>query len=433
MVMLDVFNRLKNELQLQLYVLHYNHKWRKKSYLDLELVKKYCLENNIRFLCKESKGKIVQNEEIASEQRYLFFRDAFQQYDLKYIFTAHHKDDQFETVLFRLVRGTGPNGLLPIKQILLSYENTSFYRPFLKFTKEEIKNYAKENKIKYCNDITNLELKYKRNLIRLKIVPLLKKINSEAMNNVLACSKLAYSQSLVLDKYFSSLLKKLVVGRVRKENIAIDRKEFFKLEPYTQIAFFYWLLSWLGIKGSVSKIELFKELINNTGRVDLSSGYLLIVTNSLISIGKEKLNLEVLSNGKKAETIIFRLNSKDKKIVLNDKEVFALKKFKDKLFRRVFPSDKEKTAYVDLGRYKDKLLMLRYREQQDVFQPLGYTSTTKLKNYLINKKIPSSKRYNLPLLCFGKEVLWLPGYALSEKLRVNKKPTHVLRIGDCSE
>lgn len=433
MVMLDVFNRLKYELRLKLYVLHYNYKWRKKSYLDLELVRKYCLRNKIRFLYKESKGRVVKNEEVARDQRYLFFKDVFKQHSLKYIFTAHHRDDQFETVLFRLARGTGPNGLLPIKEMLLSYGGTRFYRPILKFTKEEIKSYAKEKKIKYCNDVTNQDPQYKRNLIRLKIIPLLKQINPEAMNNILSCSELAYFQSMVLDKHFSSLLKKLSANKSEKENISIGRTKFLKLEYYIQITFLYWLLSYLGIKGSVAKIELLKELIDNIGQMDLSNNYVLIVTNKSISINKKNLNFGIYDNGKKNKTVVFRLNGQDKKIILSDKRAFILKQFKNKSFSRAFPLDKQKTAYVDLEQYKDKLLMLRCREPQDVFQPLGYSSVAKLKNYLINKKIPSGRRYNLPLLCFGKEVLWLPGYALSEKLRVSIKPTHVLRVIESDE
>ena len=116
MVMLDVFCKISKEWNLKLYVMHYNHKWREKSYIDTELVKKYCKKNKINFLYNENKGKILKDEEIARNERYSFFEKCAKKFSLKIICTAHHKDDQLETVLFRLARGTGPNGLSPIKE-----------------------------------------------------------------------------------------------------------------------------------------------------------------------------------------------------------------------------------------------------------------------------------------------------------------------------
>ena len=95
-----------------------------------------------------------------------------------------------------------------------------------------------------------------------------------------------------------------------------------------------------------------------------------------------------------------------------------------------FPDDKQKIAYVDFSNYKDRLLAIRYRKPQDVFQPLGFSGIIKLKKYLINKKIPKEKRYNLPMLCSGNEVLWMPGYALSNNIKVLTKPTHVIEVKD---
>ena len=120
MVLLDLFRKLKEKKYLDLIVLHYNHKWRKESKIDYDLVKRYCDKNHIIFVYKETTGKIIKDEEIARIQRYSFFKKEATKNKLRYICTAHHKDDQVETILFRLARGTGPNGFLPIK-IFLSF------------------------------------------------------------------------------------------------------------------------------------------------------------------------------------------------------------------------------------------------------------------------------------------------------------------------
>lgn len=433
MVMLDIVNKLKNEFNLNLYVLHYNHRWRKESHLDASLVKKYCYTNKINFIYEETKGKVIKDEETARNQRYLFFKKAIKKHKLKAVCTAHHKDDQVETILFRLARGTGPSGLMPIKKEFLLNETIKLFRPMLEFTKSEIKQYAKNNKILYIEDLTNLDVKYKRNLIRLKVIPALRKVNLEAVSNILNCSELIYSNNVVLDEYFYSLCKKLLLKQVNlkklsgKKEILINRTSFLKSDPCTQKSFIYWLLSTLNIKGSISKIELFKDTVVKNGKIDFGHGFLLSSRDNKITLS-EKSESVILSDRKNGKEINFYLNGGEKNVVLKDNSQFILKPYRNKSFDFKFPPDSKKVVYVNLSSYNGKNLTLRYRQPKDVFQPLGYPHKTKLKSYFINKKISSENRYNLPLLCFGREILWLPGYSLSEKLKVTKKPTHILMI-----
>ena len=271
MVMLDVFCKISREYNLKLYVMHYNHKWRKKSHVDAELVKKYCKENKTNFLYKENKGKILKDEEIARNERYSFFEKCAKRFSLKIICTAHHKDDQLETVLFRLARGTGPNGLSPIKEFRELPNGIKIFRPLLNVWKKDISKYAVKNKISYIEDKTNLDVIYKRNLIRRKILPLLKRINPEVENNILAFSDLAYSQHVALDAYFSVLLKKIRIG----SSLTLNRNKFLKLGYYTQIAFIYWFFTIYGIKGAVSKVHVIRNAIINQKKIDLSKKYIM--------------------------------------------------------------------------------------------------------------------------------------------------------------
>ncbi|MBI3591663.1 MAG: tRNA lysidine(34) synthetase TilS [Candidatus Melainabacteria bacterium] len=432
-VLLDVFNKLKYKYDLSLFVLHYNHKWRKTSIKDSNLVEKYCIQNNIKFLYKETKGKVIKNEEEARNQRYSFFKQCARKYNLKFICTAHHKDDQLETILFRLIRGTGPNGLLPIKKFFNLSGNVKLFRPFLDFTKKEIIDYAKQNNLSYITDKTNYDLKYKRNLIRLKVIPNLKKINGEFLNNILVCSDLIYSQNVALGNYFLTLLKKLSTGLMHYEKryscipqlpVRLSRKQYLRLDLYTQKCFLYWLLTLYGIKGNISKIDSLNEVIKNQETIDLSNKY-------LIKVHENEICLEEKQKNKTQNNIVNKkilINGKKKVITLMGKSILMFEPFKRKHFDRRFPSDKKQIAYVDFSKYKMKSLTVRHRKPHDTIHPLGFPYTVKLKKYLINKKIPQDKRYNLPLLCFNNEVLWLPGYSLSEKVRVLDKPTHILKI-----
>lgn len=406
-VLLDVFNRLRKKYNLKLFVLHYNHKWRKESYLDTKLVEKYCKKYGINFLYKETRGKVIKNEEIARNQRYKFFKQESKKNDLDYICTAHHLDDQVETILFRLARGTGTNGLLPVKEMFDLLNKTKVFRPFLYLTKKQIYDYARNNRLSFNEDKTNVDTKYKRNLIRKKIIPNLKEINKDATRNLLACSELAYSQSKALDRYFLSLLEKISV----KSPQNWSKERFLKFNDDEQKAFIYWFLIRYGIKGSLVKINVIKDAIENKKKIDLSKQYRLIVND---------------------KNVVFHEKQKKKitqqKVDLNNNGVIKLKPFLSRDFNNNFPPDKDKRVFVNLSKYTNKNLSIRYRKPGDVFQPLGFSKTIKLKKYLINKKISKDRRYNLPLLCFKNEVLWIPGYSLSEKLRVVDKPTHMLKM-----
>ena len=173
--------------------------------------------------------------------------------------------------MFRLARGTGPNGLSPIKEFREFLDGIKIFRQLLDVWKKDIVGYAVKNKISYIEDKTNLDVLYKRNLIRRKILPLLKRINPEAENNILAFSDLAYSQYVALSNYFSMLLKKIRIG----SSLTLDRNKFLKLDCYTQIAFIYWFFTVYGIKGAVSKAHAIRSAIINQKKIDLSKKYIM--------------------------------------------------------------------------------------------------------------------------------------------------------------
>ena len=435
MVLLDLFNKIKVINNLELYVLHYNHKWRASSKKDAKLVKQYCTKNKIKFIYKEATGNIVKSEEDARNRRYSFFGKAARRYKLAYVCTAHHKDDQAETVLFRLARGTGPGGLIPIKNLLEASDGTSILRPFLNVTRNEIKSYALNNNLSFIQDKTNYDIQYKRNLIRIKILPLLSMVNKNVVNNILLCSDLVYSQNKILEKFFEKLLKTLIDKNTynlwiqKKEPfvyVVINRKQFLKLNCFMQKSFIYWFFNINKIKGSISRLKLILTAIRDRHSVSLSKEYFLYVDENKIILELVKSNVKNIDLLSVEKTFI--LDNRDTRIVFQKNKMLLLNLYKSKTFKKPFPVDKDMKAYVDLSKYLKKELTLRTRKPFDIFQPLGLKKSLKLKKYLINKKIIRGNRYNLPLLCYGKEVLWIPGYAVSDKIMVENVATHVLEI-----
>lgn len=162
----------------QIVVAHFDHQIRKYSYKDAQLVEDYCSKNRLIFvqgtkdiqaLLKKKKGSL---EEVARTERYAFLRKIKSQCQAKYILVAHHRDDNVETMLLHFFRGSGLHGLTGLQEL-----NADILRPLLGCSKKEILAYCKKNKVPFAVDKTNLQANTSRNMIRLKIIPLIKKIN----------------------------------------------------------------------------------------------------------------------------------------------------------------------------------------------------------------------------------------------------------------
>jgi len=427
MVLLHLFNSARLKLGIELYVLHYNHKWRKESVKDLKLVKNYCLKNNIKFIYGEAKRKVIKSEEKARHERYNFFKKHALKNKFDFVCTAHHKDDQIETVLFRLIRGTGPKGLLPIKEINHLVSNTYIYRPLLQFTCKEIRQYAKKHHISFIEDKTNLDLRFSRNLIRLKIVPYMRKINKSYMDNILLFCNLVYNQNVQLDDLFHKKLSKIRIDKNKKIfPVIINRQKLLSYNHNFLVPFVYWLLSNIGIKGNFKKINSIIDAVNNCEKLDLDRECILDVNKDRVILKQKDQKKEKRLNCRK--NLKFKINAKPCKLTLDNKNVLVITPFLSREYLTKYPLDVENKAFVDLSRFLEKGLTIRYRKPHDIFQPLGSLKGIKLKKFLINRKMPKEERYKLPLLCSNNEVLWVPGYALSERLRVKTIPTHKLEL-----
>ena len=164
--------------------LHYDHKVRKDSQKAAKFIEDFCKKESINFISGERTEELKKHSENELRNlRYSFFEKAAKENDFQIICQAHNLNDNVETFIFRIFRGTNLSGLssIPLRRML---GEVDIVRPLLAVTKEEIVNYAKENKVDYIEDYTNKQIKYKRNFIRHKILPLAKKINPKFLFNI---------------------------------------------------------------------------------------------------------------------------------------------------------------------------------------------------------------------------------------------------------
>ena len=179
MALADGVLELVNEGYCSAYVLHVEHGLRGEEALaDAELVRRFCEEKGLAFTCVHvdvnayAQGNKFSTEEAARKLRYAALEEKAQELNADFILTAHHSDDQAETVLLKLLRGAGTEGLSGMQ-----VRSGKILRPLLHLTREHLENYCALQNINYCYDSSNDDLHYTRNKIRRELLPILTKLS----------------------------------------------------------------------------------------------------------------------------------------------------------------------------------------------------------------------------------------------------------------
>ena len=239
---LKVIFKAKYNIEYSLNVAHVNHMIRKESDLEKEYVEDFCIKNNIPFFYLKENVPTLSKEYKMSEEacgrkvRYDFFEKVRCDTNSKVIATAHNQNDNVETILLNQIRGCGISGLIGMK-----YRYLNIIRPLLDVKKEDILKYNDEYKLNPCIDNTNFETIYRRNKIRLELLPLLKKeYNSNINDSILRMSSILKEDEDFLNDYTNNIVEKSLIKKtnesvlfdysnILKEHIAIKKRCIRKL------------------------------------------------------------------------------------------------------------------------------------------------------------------------------------------------------------
>ena len=219
--------------KLKLGLIHFNHKLRPNASRDARFVKTLAARHNVPFILgsagvrKISKEENFSIEEAARKARYDFFVKAAKKIRIQTIALAHTQDDQAETVLMRMLQGTGPRGLCGIRE-QITLEGVAFVRPLLDFTKQELKNILRERRLEYCEDETNRSNKFLRNRIRQQLLPLLKRYNPRVVQALSRIPSAVCEEQEVMRQVEDASWKKLFRKR-KLQNLYLNRSLFLKL------------------------------------------------------------------------------------------------------------------------------------------------------------------------------------------------------------
>lgn len=254
--MLDILKDLRNKFEFEIYVCHLNHMIRGQDAInDQKYVEQYCNKNQIEFFTKNvniieiSNNQKIGTEECGRNARYNFFEEILEKTKSNKIATAHNKNDNAETVLMHLLRGSGISGLKGIKPI----RNNKFIKPLIECDRKEIEEYCKQKNLNPCIDKTNFENTYTRNKIRNIVIPYIKKeFNPNIIETLFRLSEVVSSEDEFLDRITQKEFENIVLLE-NEHQIDLKLKEFNLLDNVIKNRLI--LLTTKKIFGTVNGIE----------------------------------------------------------------------------------------------------------------------------------------------------------------------------------
>ncbi len=273
MCLLNVLNEIKEEkiINFKIYVAHVNHMIREEADSDEEYVKKICEKKDIPFFSKkidiknEAKKNKIGTEETGRKSRYDFFEEILVKTNSNKIATAHTANDNAETVLMNIIRGSGTSGL---KGILPVREN-KYIRPLINTSREEIEKYCEEKNLNPRIDKTNKENVYTRNKIRNQLIPYIKEeFNPNIIKAINRLSEISCIENEFIQNIVEKNYKEIVIEE-KKEQIELDLKKFNSQETVIKSRIILYTINKL--LGNCQGIELIhiKDIIklceNNIG------------------------------------------------------------------------------------------------------------------------------------------------------------------------
>jgi len=395
MALVYILNEFKEKMGLKLVCAHINHGKRKESDEEEAYVKKYCESNDIIFeSTKITKWGDDNFENEARSVRYNFFEELIDNYNAKYLMTAHHADDLIETILMRIVRGSTLKGYSGFSKIV-DKGNYKIVRPLITLTKDEIIEFNKINNIKFYIDSSNNEDFHTRNRYRHVILPFLKKENPNVHKKFIKFSETLLENSAYIDKEANKVFNKVFQNGV----LYIDK--FIELENVIQTKIIYNILE---------KIYGDDLLIIGDAHVDLI--FDLIKSNKSNSIIHLPNNIIII---KAYNELSF--NYDDEEYDEYEIEISSLVNLPNgKIIEMVNDSYDTSNNTIRLSSKEVKLpLYVRNRRDGDRMQVKGLNGRKKVSDIFIDEKVKTSDRDIWPIVLDAEDnVLWIPGLKKSK-------------------
>ncbi|MDD4903124.1 MAG: tRNA lysidine(34) synthetase TilS [Candidatus Bipolaricaulis sp.] len=422
--LVSILHRLAEELGFSIVVAHLDHALRSGSAADAAFVVDLGGRMGLPVVAERiDVGALAQSERIgieeaAREARHDFLDRAAREAAAERVALGHTADDQAETILFRLARGTGLEGLRGMDAM-----SGKLIRPLLHVTRADVRRYAEAQGLSWREDPSNVDLRFSRNRIRQHVLPELRTINPEAAGALQRTGRLA-GEALDALGYLVSSLWPALGASVEPGRVEWSRDAFTRLPESVQA--FVLREAIRRARGTLrgiarAHIVAARLLIAQpaaTAALDLPQARVAVSGDRVLLRG-EVPAAEPASSWSTALSL--------GRTVLPELRLTIELSVESLARRGEVPEADEGTELADADRVAFPLT-LRTRQEGDRFAPLGMGHDIRLKDFFINQRIPRAARDRLPLLCDQEKVIWVVGVRLSERVKVNRSTTRVLRM-----
>ena len=404
--LVEMLKKLKNFINFKIYLVHINHLLRgEDADSDENFSFEYAKKNNLEIFTKRIPVKEIAKEmgktleEVGREERYKFFSEIYETVGANKIATAHNKDDQIETFLFRLIRGTSLQGLEGIK-----IKNNNIIRPISEIYKKDILEYLNKNEIQYKIDKTNFENEFTRNSIRLDLIPFIEeryniKFKDKIFSLIEEIRENNQNNSLNLSDY-TDTENKMILQKIKILS-NFDRKNLLTL-----------FLNQKNIEVNRNKIDEINSLIksNGTKKIDLDKTYRIVKDYTHLYI-EEKKEVPIINK-------LIQLKIPSEQIFDNFKISVNIVENLD--------IPKQKNQYLLYTLYND-IIEVRYRKDGDrIF--LDEKHSKKVKEVFIEQKILKDMRDRLPIFLYNNNIFWIYNVKKAYIPKINKNINKLIKV-----
>jgi tRNA(Ile)-lysidine synthase len=429
--MLRILAGFQEELGVKLHIAHLNHKLRGiESEADAEYVSRLARQLGIPATIEERDVKGYRDwkrttlEEAAREVRYSFLAEVAESIGADRVAVGHTADDNVETVLLHLIRGTGTGGLRglqPVSRWQFSKKSVIVIRPLLGLKRQETAGYCLEHELEPRLDMSNLSLSPLRNRIRLQLMPILESYNPQVAEALLRTARTAGEDIAAMDIEVARLQDSII--KQQGKTIIFERGGFKELNPAWQRQLLR--RSFEELLGSLKDVEVrhIDEILAALGKpagrsIDLPGGLRFIIEYDRYLLTADA---EVISP--------FPAISGEVDIIVPGETLFSGWRVKAEIIKRGnMKAEKDDfTACLDINK-AGKIITVRTHRRGDRFYPLGIGQPKKLGEFMIDTRIPRAWRNQVPVVCSPGQILWVVGYRIDDRVKITDKTEKVLRL-----
>jgi tRNA(Ile)-lysidine synthase len=423
--LLHLMTRLQGEFNLRVHAAHLHHGMRPEADDDVRVCEAVCAGLGVPLHVERvdvpalAQAQRVSLEEAGRNARYAFFDRLARELNAVAVALAHTRDDQIETILINLLRGTGPRGLCG-----MPYKRDHIIRPLLDATRAQTHQYCAAHGLPTVFDSTNLDPHQLRRRVRMELIPLLRDLSPAFDRHLLRLADILENEEAWWDYEVRSLLECGSVASADAETLLqhskVGREFFTHLHPAMQRRV---LREWLRARVGALRLPPY-EILEGIRRAALEGKRTSWQLSDTLRLTTDEAALTLHTKPPDPEPYEYPVQLETPILIPQAGawlEARLLNAPPPSL--EAMPDD----AFLDADAVQGQLVV-RNGRRGDRFQPLGMPAPKKLSDIFIDRKIPRAERWRLPLLCDAAGILWVPGYTIAARARITPDTRRVLHI-----